>query len=229
VKRESGGGKVDDVTKRRVPGRYIVIEGPIAVGKTSLARRLAEEFHARLVLEEGEENPFLRRFYEQPEKYAFAAQIFFLLNRYRQQTELNQLDLFEQSIVSDYLFAKDQIFARLNLDTDEYNLYQQIYRMLDARIARPDLVVYLEARADVLWKRLRRRDREYERRLAPAYLERVAEAYRQFFHRYAESPLLVVQSSGIDFVENDADFDDLVKEIQAVRRGVQHYVPLSSR
>lgn len=212
-----------------MPGRYIVIEGPIAVGKTSLARRLAETFGARLVLEESEENPFLRRFYEQPEKYAFATQIFFLLNRFRQQAELGQLDLFEQSIVSDYLFAKDQIFARLNLDTDEYNLYQQIYRMLDARTLRPDLVVYLEARGDVLWKRLRRRDRDFERRLAPAYLERVAEAYRQFFYHYEDSPLLVVQSSGIDFVENDADFEDLLKEIEGVRRGVQYYVPLSGR
>ncbi|MGH7858939.1 MAG: deoxynucleoside kinase [Candidatus Binatia bacterium] len=212
-----------------MPGRYIVIEGPIAVGKTSLAERLAEVFGARVVLEESEENPFLRRFYDNPEKYAFAAQLFFLLNRYRQQSELNQLDLFEQAIVADYLFAKDQIFARLNLDSDEYSLYQQIYRMLDARIVRPDLVVYLEARSDVLWKRLRRRDREYERRVAPAYLERVAEAYRQFFYRYNDSPLLVVQSSGIDFVENPADFADLVKEIEAVRRGVQHYVPLSSR
>ncbi|MGH7820825.1 MAG: deoxynucleoside kinase, partial [Candidatus Binatia bacterium] len=130
-------------------GRYIVIEGPIAVGKTSLAQRLGEVFGARLVLEESEENPFLRRFYDNPEKYAFAAQLFFLLNRYRQQSELNQLDLFEQSIVADYLFAKDQIFARLNLDSDEYALYQQIYRLLDARIVRPDLVVYLEARGDV--------------------------------------------------------------------------------
>ena len=212
-----------------MPGRYIVLEGPIAVGKTTLAQRLAEVFGGRTILEESEENPFLRRFYEKPEKYAFAAQIFFLLNRYRQQQELAQLDLFEQAIVSDYLFAKDQIFAQLNLDSDEYNLYQQIYRMLDARIVRPDLVVYLEARSDVLWKRLRRRDREFERRLAPAYLERVAEAYRQFFYRYTDSPLLVVQSSGIDFVENDADFADLVREIEAVRRGVQHYVPLSSR
>ena len=210
-------------------GRYIVVEGPIAVGKTSLAQRLAEAVGSRLVLEETEENPFLRKFYENPEKYAFAAQIFFLLNRYRQQSDLAQRDLFERSVVSDYHFAKDQIFARLNLDEDEFHLYQQIYRMLDARIVRPDLVVYLEARGEILWKRLRRRDREYERRVAPAYLERVAEAYRQFFYHYDDSPLLVVQSSEIDFVERPGDLADLVKEIQAVKRGVQHYVPLSSR
>jgi deoxyguanosine kinase len=210
-------------------GRYIVVEGPIAVGKTSLAQRLAEALGARLVLEEPEENPFLRRFYEDPEKHAVATQLFFLLNRYRQQQELAQLDLFEQSIVADYFFPKDQIFARLNLDDDEYRLYQQVYRILEPRLVRPDLVVYLEARGDVLNRRLRRRDREYERRVAPAYLERVAEAYRQFFHRYDESPLLVVQSSDIDFVERPADFAALLKEIQTVKRGTQYYVPLGSR
>ncbi len=184
-------------------GRYIVVEGPIAVGKTSLAERLAESIGARLVLEETEENPFLRKFYENPEKYAFAAQIFFLLSRYRQQFEIAQRDLFEQAVVADYFFAKDQIFARLNLDSDEYALYQQIYRMLDARTVRPDLVVYLEAR--------------------------VAEAYRQFFYHYTDGPLLVVQSSEIDFVERPADFDVLLKEIRTVKKGVQHYVPLGSR
>lgn len=210
-------------------GRYIVVEGPIAVGKTSLTERLAEALGARLVLEEGEENPFLRKFYENPEKYAFATQIFFLLSRYRQQLELAQRDLFEQAVVADYSFAKDQIFARLNLENDEYLLYQQIYRMLDARTARPDLVVYLEARGDVLTRRMRRRDRSYERRIAPAYLERVAEAYRQFYHHYSDSPLLVVQSSDIDFVSHPDDFQALLKEIRSAKRGVQHYVPLASR
>jgi deoxyguanosine kinase len=209
--------------------RYIVVEGPIAVGKTSLAERLADALGARLILEESEDNPFLRKFYENPEKYAFAAQIFFLLSRYRQQFELAQRDLFEQAVVADYFFAKDQIFARLNLDNDEYLLYRQIYRMLDARAVRPDLVVYLEARGDVLSRRMRRRDRDYERRIAPAYLERVAEAYRQFFYHYTDSPLLVIQSSEIDFVERSADLEALLKEIHAAKRGVQHYVPLSSR
>ena len=209
-------------------GRYIVIEGPIAVGKTTFSNRLAEALGARVLLEDGEDNPFLRRFYENPEKYAFATQIFFLLNRYRQQQELAQHELFDQGVVCDYLFAKDEIFARLNLDDAEYALYQQIYRMLDARLPRPDLVVYLEARSEVLWKRLQRRDRPYERRLAPSYLERVAEAYRQYFHHYTDSPLLVVESSAIDFVERPDDFAHLLKEIQAMRRGTQVYVPLSS-
>ena len=209
-------------------GRYIVIEGPIAVGKTTFSSRLAEALGARVLLEDGEDNPFLRRFYENPEKYAFATQIFFLLNRYRQQQELAQHELFDQGVVCDYLFAKDEIFARLNLDDAEYALYQQIYRMLDARLPRPDLVVYLEARSEVLWKRLQRRDRPYERRLAPSYLERVAEAYRQYFHHYTDSPLLVVESSAIDFVERPDDFAHLLKEIEAMRRGTQVYVPLSS-
>jgi deoxyguanosine kinase len=209
-------------------GRYIVIEGPIAVGKTTFSSRLADALGARVLLEDGEDNPFLRRFYENPEKYAFATQIFFLLNRYRQQQELAQHELFDQGVVCDYLFAKDEIFARLNLDDAEYALYQQIYRMLDARLPRPDLVVYLEARSEVLWKRLQRRDRPYERRLAPSYLERVAEAYRQYFHHYTDSPLLVVESSAIDFVERPDDFAHLLKEIQAMRRGTQVYVPLSS-
>ena len=209
-------------------GRYIVIEGPIAVGKTTFSNRLAEALGARVLLEDGEDNPFLRRFYENPEKYAFATQIFFLLNRYRQQQELAQHELFDQGVVCDYLFAKDEIFARLNLDDAEYALYQQIYRMLDARLPRPDLVVYLEARSEVLWKRLQRRDRPYERRLAPSYLERVAEAYRQYFHHFTDSPLLVVESSAIDFVERPDDFAHLLKEIEGMRRGTQVYVPLSS-
>ena len=209
-------------------GRYIVIEGPIAVGKTTFSNRLAEALGARVLLEDGEDNPFLRRFYENPEKYAFATQIFFLLNRYRQQQELAQHELFDQGVVCDYLFAKDEIFARLNLDDAEYALYQQIYRMLDARLPRPDLVVYLEARSEVLWKRLQRRDRPYERRLAPSYLERVAEAYRQYFHHFTDSPLLVVESSAIDFVERPDDFAHLLKEIEGMRRGTQVFVPLSS-
>lgn len=208
--------------------RTIVVEGPIAVGKTSLCQRLAEALGFRLVLEESEENPFLRRFYENPEKYAFTTQVFFLLNRYRQQQELAQLGLFEQGAVCDYLFAKDRVFAGLNLDQDELALYDQIYRLLEPRLARPDLVVYLEARTDVLWKRMRRRDRSFERRLAPAYLDRVAEAYRQFFHRYTETPLLVVESSDIDFIERPHDFADLLKQIQSARKGTRYYVPLGS-
>ena len=213
----------------RTTGRYIAVEGPIGVGKTALARRLATEFGARLLLEQVEENPFLRRFYEDPERHAFQTQLFFLLERYRRQRELGQLELFSQGIVADYLFAKDGIFAAVTLGVDEFQLYQQIFQMLDQRLPRPDLVIYLEARPEVLLRRLRKRDRDFERGITPEYLERLTEAFRDYFHRYTETPLLVVNCSDIDFVEHGGDLADLIKEIRAMRQGVQHYIPLGSR
>ncbi|MBI3782331.1 MAG: deoxynucleoside kinase [Deltaproteobacteria bacterium] len=209
--------------------RYIVVEGPIGVGKTSLARLLGEEFNARAVLEQVEENPFLKKFYDEPGTYAFQAQLFFLLSRYRQQRELAQQDLFAQGTVADYLFAKDQIFAQVNLDGDELALYRQLFRLLDSRLPKPDLVVYLQARSDVLLERLRKRDREYERRISPEYVERIAEAYRDFFFYYEETPLLVVNVSEVDFVASSDQLTDLIREIQSMGQGVQHYIPLGSR
>ena len=213
----------------RTTGRYIAVEGPIGVGKTALARRLATEFGSRLLLEQVEENPFLRRFYEEPERYAFQTQLFFLLERYRQQHELGQLDLFSEGIVADYLFAKDAIFAALTLNADEFQLYQQIFQLLDRRLPRPDLVIYLEARPEVLLRRLRKRDREFERGITPEYLDRLTEAFREYFHHYTETPLLVINCSDIDFVEHGGDLADLIKEIRGMRQGVQHYIPLGSR
>jgi deoxyadenosine/deoxycytidine kinase len=209
--------------------RYIVVDGPIGVGKTTLARLLADAFEARLVLEVVDENPFLKKFYERPRQYAFQTQLFFLLTRYRQQRELAQQDLFSQNTVVDYLFAKDQIFAQLNLDADELALYRQLFGLLDARLPKPDLVVYLQARADVLLSRLRKRDRDYERRIAPEYIGRVAEAYRDYFFYYDETPLLVVNSSDIDFVANSDEMADLIREIKGMGQGVQHYIPLGSK
>ena len=213
----------------RATGRYIAVEGPIGVGKTALAQRLATEFGAQLLLEQVEENPFLRKFYEDAEKYAFPTQLYFLLERYRQQRELGQLELFAQGTVSDYLFAKDGIFASLTLGLDEFQLYQQIFQLLDQRLPRPDLVVYLEARPEVLLRRLRKRDRDYERGITPGYLARLTEAFRNYFHHYTEAPLLVVKCSDIDFVEHGGDLADLIKEIRGMRQGVQHYIPLGSR
>jgi deoxyadenosine/deoxycytidine kinase len=213
----------------RITGRYIAVEGPIGVGKTALARRLATEFGTRLLLEQVEENPFLRRFYEEPERYAFQTQLFFLLERYRQQCELGQLDLFEQGTVADYLFAKDAIFAALTLNADEFQLYQQIFQLLDRRLPRPDLVIYLEARPEVLLRRLRKRDRDFERGISPDYLGRLTEAFREYFHHYTETPLLVINCSDIDFVEHGGDLADLIREIRGMRQGVQHYIPLGSR
>jgi deoxyadenosine/deoxycytidine kinase len=208
--------------------RYIAVEGPIGVGKTALARRLANEIGGRLVLEGVEDNSFLRLFYEDSRRYAFHVQLEFLLGRYRQQRELAAGGLGDRSVVTDYLFAKDGIFAGVTLDDAELGLYRQLFELLDAQIPRPDLVVYLEARPDVLQERIRKRAREYERGITRDYLERLTEAFRQFFHDYTEAPLLVVDCSEIDFVEHRGDLADLIKEIRDTRQGVQHYIPLGS-
>jgi deoxyadenosine/deoxycytidine kinase len=169
--------------------KYIVVEGPIGVGKTSLARILAGEFQGRTVFERVEDNPFLPKFYKSRESYAFQNQTFFLLNRYQQQMELAQQDLFNQNTVADYLFAKDQIFATLTLSAEELSLYQQIYALLNTRVPKPDLVVYLQARPEVLYKRVKKRDKKFERGVTFEYLTEVAQAYNQFFFHYDETPL----------------------------------------
>lgn len=209
--------------------RYIVVEGPIGVGKTSLAKSLAAEFHARSVFEKVEENPFLTKFYEDRESYAFQAQIFFLLSRYQQQRELIQQDLFSRNSVSDYLFAKDRIFAALNLSSEELTLYKQLYQLLDPRVPKPDLVVYLQARPDVLYKRVKKRDKKFDKEITPEYLTEVARAYNEFFFRYDESPLLAINTSDIDFMASSEDLADLIKEINTMGSGTQHYIPLGSR
>ena len=210
-------------------GKYIVVEGPIGVGKTSLAKILAAEFQARSVFEKVEDNPFLAKFYEDRNTHAFQNQIFFLLSRYQQQRTLSQQDLFSQNMVADYLFAKDKIFASITLSSEELALYQQIYQLLNPRVPKPDLVVYLQARPEVLYKRIKKRDKSYERTLSPEYLKEVAQAYSGFFFRYEESPLLVVNSSEIDFVSSSEHLADLIKEINNMGSGTQHYIPLGSR
>ena len=209
--------------------KYIVVEGPIGVGKTSLAKMLADEFQAWTVFERVEDNPFLPKFYKSRETYAFQNQTFFLLNRYQQQTDLAQQDLFNQNTVADYLFAKDQIFASLTLSAEELSLYQQIYALLNTRVPKPDLVVYLQARPEVLYKRIKKRDKKYERGVTFEYLGEVAQAYNQFFFHYDETPLLVVNTSEIDFVSSSKDLADLIKEINSMGLGTQHYIPLGSR
>jgi deoxyguanosine kinase len=209
--------------------KYIVVEGPIGVGKTSLAKMLVHEFRARTVFERVEDNPFLPKFYKSRETYAFQNQTFFLLNRYQQQIELAQQDLFERNTVADYLFAKDQIFASLTLTAEELSLYQQIYALLNTRVPKPDLVVYLQARPEVLYKRIKKRDKKYERGVTFEYLGEVAQAYNQFFFHYDETPLLVVNTSEIDFVSSSKDLADLIKEINSMGSGTQHYIPLGSR
>jgi deoxyadenosine/deoxycytidine kinase len=209
--------------------RYIAIEGPIGVGKTSLARMLAEEIDARLVTEDVEENPFLRKFYESRSDHAFQTQIFFLLQRYRQQMQMAQPDLFQQTSISDYLFDKDRIFAKINLDDNELALYEQIYSMLDRQLARPDLVVILQASPRVLLDRIRRRGRDYERSIDIHYLEKLSEAYNDYFFYFNDTSLLVVNTDGIDFVKSRGDFEELLKKILSFTRGIQFFVPLGSR
>ncbi len=206
-------------------GGYIAIEGPIGVGKTSLAQALGLRIGARIVLEDTDSNPFIARFYQDPEKYAFPVQLYFLLTRYNQQRQLAQQDLFAQATVTDYLLAKDRIFARLNLDPDELVLYEGVYRLLDGQLARPDLVVYIRARVEVLAERLRKRNRTFERHISMEYLESVSAAYRDFFFYYDETPLLVVDSSEIDFVDDPGDLEDLLREIDRTVTGSHYYVP----
>ena len=207
--------------------RYIAVEGPIGVGKTSLAGLLAKRFSARRILETPQGNPFLPRFYADRKKYAFQTQIFFLLSRYQQQQDLQQLDLFSQLTISDYLFTRDRIFASINLDENEMALYESIYRLLTGRIPTPDLVIYLQARAQVLLSRIRQRNEEYERSIEADYLQTLVQAYNDYFFHYNESPLLVIDTSEIDFVHREQDLVSLVKEVQKPRKGTWYYVPQS--
>jgi deoxyguanosine kinase len=204
--------------------RYIAVEGPIGVGKTTLATALVEREGGRLVQEAVEENPFLAGFYQDPRKYAFQAQLFFLLSRFQQQQELYQQDLFNQVTVSDYLFAKDRIFASLTLDPNELALYERVWQALGPRTVKPDLVIYLQARTDVLQARIRKRGRDFERHLAPEYLEAVARAYADFFFHYEESPLLVVNTSALDLSDED-DLRALLVQIRRHRKGRLHFNP----
>lgn len=208
---------------------YIAVEGAIGVGKTSLARLISEEVGAKFVCEQVDENPFLKSFYSDRKKYSFQTQTYFLLNRYQQQKELNQRDLFSSIIVSDYIFAKDRIFAHMNLDENEIALYEQIYTLLDSKLTKPDLLIYLHARPEVLKQRVEIRNRDYEKNIDNKYLEALIHAYNEYFFHYDETPLLVIDSSEIDFVNKSDDFDLLMKEIKEMKGGVKHFRPLGSR
>jgi deoxyguanosine kinase len=209
--------------------RYIVIEGPIGVGKTSLAMLLAKEFNARCILEKPEENPFLPHFYQDRKKYAFQTQIFFLLNRFQQQKEISQLDLFNQITLCDYLFAKDRIFASLNLDDHELALYEQIFQLLNGQIPSPDLVIFLQARPEVLLHRIKSRNVTYEKEIDLEYLKTLTEGYNYYFFHYDQTPLLVVNTSEIDFVNRKEDFDQLVREIKQMKKGTWYFIPMRSK
>ena len=208
--------------------QYIAIEGPIGAGKTSLVERLATRLDATAVLEE-RENPFLDDFYTGRSGAALQAQLFYLLNRHRQQLALRQTDLFAQATVADYLFDKDKIFAYLNLDDNELFIYQRLYDLLARDVASPDLVIYLQASTDDLLRRLRDRAREDDPPDAPMpdpdYLRELNEAYQHFFFHYSATPLLVVDTSQVDFGTSDPALDDLIRQIRTMGRGTMYYVP----
>ena len=202
--------------------RYIVVEGPIGVGKTTLVKLLADVFDANVVFEQAGENPFLEKFYKDRSKYAFQTQIFYLLTRYQQQQEILQADLFRQNLICDYLFAKDRIFAYLNLSEDELVLYEWIYQLLDQKVVKPDLVIYLQAPVPVLTKRIRKRALWYEKNIQDEYLQMVSKAYKNFFFPYKDTPLLVLNTSSLDFVKREKDLNNIVREIQNTEMGIRY-------
>jgi deoxyadenosine/deoxycytidine kinase len=203
--------------------RYISIEGVIGAGKTSLAKKISDRLDAKLVLEQFDENPFLEKFYANRKRFAFQTQMFFLINRFKQQQELNQEDLFSEHIICDYVFEKDRIFAYLNLSKDELNLYESIYPLLARTLRKPDLVIFLQSSADRLVYNIKKRNRKIERAITRSYLEELSEAYNHYFFRYNSTPLLIVNSSDIDFVNSENDFDELFKQIFREDRGLIEY------
>jgi deoxyguanosine kinase len=197
--------------------RYIAVEGPIAVGKTTLAKRIAERIGANLLLENFESNPFLPKFYRDMSRWAFATQMFFLFQRVGQAADLKQRDLFDQATVSDFLLDKDPLFARLTLGDEEYQLYQQVYQHLAPQTSTPDLVIYLQAPAEILIERVKRRGLDMERTVSSEYLYRLGALYADYFHSYSQSPLLIVNSENLNFADHPADLDYLLEKIVGMR------------
>ena len=204
---------------------YIVVEGPIGVGKTTLAKRLAETFASDLLLEGADENPFLNRFYADPRAVALQTQLFFLFQRAEQMKSLKQADMFRPVRIADFIMEKDRLFAELTLDEEEFKLYEQVYQHVTIDAPTPDLVVYLQAPIEVLKKRISARGRDYERQLTPDYLQRLSESYMEFFHHYNAAPLLIVNAAEIDFANNDQDYSLLLEQIRKVRSGRHYFNP----
>lgn len=219
---------VEDLKTSQPDSRFIVVEGPIGVGKTSLAKRLAESFSADLVLESVVENPFLEEFYKSGRKTALPAQLFFLFQRARQLETLRQSDMFSPVRIADFHVLKDRLFAELNLSRDEMELYDQIYSKLDVEVPTPDLVIYLQASVDALMSRITQRGLEYERMLDRSYLEDVADTYARYFYDYDESPLLIVNASTIDPVRNDADYASLFDQVRRITGGRHFFNPAAA-
>ena len=206
---------------------YIAIEGPIGVGKTSLAELLSKELGARLVLEDFEDNPFLPDFYNDPERFGFQTQLFFLLQRYRQQQDLRQVDMFQKLLITDYMFVKDRLFASLNLEDKEMHLYDTVASLLERNIIRPDLVIYLQADTDVLMKNIAKRGRNMERNVTWEYIDALNQVYTEYFFRYQDTPLVIINTDNIDFVENKKDLKEVIDYIRQPVSGTKFFNPVS--
>ena len=206
---------------------YIAIEGPIGVGKTSLAELLSKELGARLVLEDFEDNPFLPDFYNDPERFGFQTQLFFLLQRYRQQQDLRQVDMFQKLLITDYMFVKDRLFASLNLGDKEMHLYDTVASLLERNIIKPDLVIYLQADTDVLMKNIEKRGRNIERNVTWEYIDALNQVYTEYFFRYQDTPLVIINTNNIDFVENENDLKEVIDYIRQPVSGTKFFNPVS--
>ena len=206
---------------------YIAIEGPIGVGKTSLANLMSKELSARLVREEFDENPFLPDFYKDPERFAFQTQLFFLLQRYRQQQELRQVDMFQKLLITDYMFVKDRLFASLNLGEKEMQLYDTVANLLERNIIKPDLVIYLQADTDTLMKNIATRGREMETGITYEYIDALSQVYTEYFFRYQDTPLVIINTNNIDFVHNEDDLKEVIKYIRQPVSGTKFFNPVT--
>ena len=204
---------------------YVAIEGAIGVGKTSLAKLLSDKLGAKLILEKFEDNPFLSEFYDDPERFAFQTQLFFLLQRYQQQQELRQVDMFHNLLISDYMFIKDRLFAALNLDEKEMSLYDSIANMLERNIINPDLIIYLQADTNTLMKNIAKRGRDFEANISYDYINALNEIYTEYFFRYNETPLVIINTNHIDFVNNSADLDQVIDYIRQPVSGTKFFNP----
>ena len=207
---------------------YVAIEGPIGAGKTSLAKLLAEKLGARTVLEDFEDNPFLSDFYEDPERFAFQTQLNFLIQRYQQQQELRQVDIFHNLLITDYMFIKDRLFASLNLDEKEMNLYDTIANFLEKNVINPDLVIYLQADTDTLMRNISKRNRSFEVNISYKYIDGLNEVYNEYFFRYQDTPLIIINTNNIDFVNNFNDLEEVIQCIREPITGTKFFNPTSA-
>ena len=206
---------------------YVAIEGTIGVGKTSLANLLSEKLSAKLVLEAFEDNPFLSDFYEDPERHAFQTQLWFLLQRYQQQQDLRQVDMFQNLVITDYMFVKDRLFASLNLSEKEMSLYDTVANMMEKNVIHPDLVIFLQADTETLMKNISTRGREFEKNLSEDYLDALNQVYNEYFFRYQDTPLVIINTNNIDFVNNNEDLEEMINYIRKPVTGTKFFNPIS--